>query len=294
VGLQSITFQWTDDTKATWYNLFVRDQFFNTWVNNWYQKGNSVMSCNGATCDVTINLPFWEVNYTWSIQAYGPGGSNWKDTPENFVVTYTDGVQPTGLAETLDFATGMPSVLTWIKDSNVTWYQVYVTGTSTSTAGVWLNKWYQASTICPTNCSVSVSTLPFLVGNYDWFVNAYAPGGGGGWSVADPFTVSTLTLAAPALQLPSDNAFFATTSVTFQWSAVNQADWYTLEVKGNNGQVYTTLWFSASVCNVGVCTANTVLSNELLINGTWRVRGYRNVGGIFGSWSVSRKISILS
>lgn len=295
VGLQSVRFQWSDDNKANWFNLIVTQQSSGTWVNAWYLKSNPAMTCNGTTCEVTINMGFWETTYHWRVHALGGGGEAWSPAgATTFAVSYPDGVTPAGLSETIDVGTGMPTALTWNKDDAVTNYQLFLVGTSPSSAGTWLNAWYIPSAVCnDTTCSVSITHLPFVAGGYQWYVNSLAPGGGGGWSAPKNYTISNVTLPAPSLELPADDAFFATNNVQLQWTSVNQADWYVVEIKGSTGQVYSTHWFAASACNVSSCIGNVVLSNELLIGATWRVRGYRNFGSVFGNWSVSRNISIL-
>lgn len=274
------SFTWNDDSKAIWYNLYIENAS-GILHNQWYQKGNSAVSCSG-TCSVNLALSYPNGNHTWRVQAYGSGGGTWSG-PNAFTVNLTTPTTPTGLGETI--TSGIPTTYEWNNDSNAIWYNLYIQGPS----GVILNGWYQKSNpalTCNSTCSINPK-LAYTNGNYTWYVQAYSAGGGT-WSAPRNFNVNIGTPPTTTLLNPANNTITPNATVAFQWNEVTIATWYFIELKNSQGVVVGSQWVGHTACDGGTCTVNITVP---ITAATWRVRTYNALG--FGSWSSTHNITIL-
>jgi glucose/arabinose dehydrogenase len=284
------TYSWDKITGATWYRLYVSGPS-GVVLDQWYQASSICPS----TCSVTSPL-LGGGTYSWYVQTYGPGGYGpWSNTvgsviqPVRFSTTTTlsaaTSLSPGTVnpATPTDIGTNYTPTYSWDKIASATWYHLYVSGPS----GVVLDQWYQASSICPSTCSV---TSPLLGGGtYSWYVQTYGPAGYGPWSnttgsVIQPVRFTTATPAIPAgatLTLPTPGATTASHIPTYTWTKVDMATWYHLYVKGPGGVVVKDQWYqSSSVCIGATCT----VVSPTLESGfhTWWIQTYNAAG--YGPW----------
>jgi hypothetical protein len=283
-------YSWDKIAGATWYRLYVSGPS-GVALDQWYQASSICPS----TCSVTSPL-LGGGTYSWYVQTYGPGGYGpWSNTsgsviqPVRFSTTTTlsaaTSLSPGTVnpATPTDIGTNYTPTYSWDKITGATWYRLYVSGPS----GVVLDQWYQASSICPSTCSV---TSPLLGGGtYSWYVQTYGPAGYGPWSntsgsVIQPVRFTTATPAIPAgatLTLPTPGTTTASHTPTYTWTKVDMATWYHLYVKGPGGVVVKDQWYQASsVCVGATCT----VVSPTLESGfhTWWIQTYNAAG--YGPW----------
>jgi hypothetical protein len=249
------TFQWTNDQQnATWYRLYI-NRGSAIYVNTWYEKGNSIMSCT-STCTVVIDgLDLVDGSYTWYVQATGPGGSPWS-AKESFVIDYSPPAIPNPLTEILG-ADGYPDGYSWPDDANATWFNLYVRKGASS---VWLNAWYKKGVTPGMVCAAGTCTVnhpfDFTNGSYSWFVRGYGPGGQT-WSAGKPFSVGyTAPIAPQNVSVTMTNNM----PTSFSWDAENNVQWYRLYVQSSAG-VWINSWHKkADICPDTTCSVNTSLA----------------------------------
>jgi putative multiple sugar transport system substrate-binding protein len=284
------TYSWDKIAGATYYHLYVSGPS-GVVLDQWYQASSICPS----TCSVASPL-LGGGTYSWYVQTYGPGGYGpWSNTvgsviqPVRFSTTTTlsaaTSLSPGTVnpATPADIGTNYTPTYSWDKITGATWYRLYVSGPG----GVVLDQWYQASSICPSTCSV---ISPLLGGGtYSWYVQTYGPAGYGPWSntsgsVIQPVRFTTATPAIPAgatLTLPTSGATTASHTPTYTWTKVDMATWYHLYVKGPGGVVVKDQWYqSSSVCIGATCT----VVSPTLESGfhTWWIQTYNAAG--YGPW----------
>jgi hypothetical protein len=255
------TFEWNEVSGMTWYRFYISKPS-GVVLDTWYEKGNSIMSCNGATCAVTPLLGLTNGSYTWYIRGWAHSGySDWSSVG-NFSVNLPAPNAVTIITPT-DTTTSTTPYITfeWNHDSNAAWYQVLVNGAAT---------WYDSPTYCTTTCT---STKSFANGNYSWKIRAYGPGGYGNWSADMTFTLDVPTPAIVTKTAPAESSTLTTTNVTFQWDHDPNASWYQFNVAG------VSTWYDAAIYCTTVCTFNKTLGNG---NYKWYVRAYGP--GNYGGW----------
>jgi hypothetical protein len=172
--------------------------------------------------------------------------------------------------------------------NTATYYQLYVVGP----AGVALNQWYQASSICnDTTCSVVSPTLGG--GVHTWYVLTYNSMGVGPWSLATNFS-TTIPTAPAAVDLrdsltnPVDGQDLDTNyNPAFTWKKVDMATYYRLYIIAPAG-VALDKWYQTSViCNDTTCSVSDVTLGGG--NHTWYVMSYNSAG--YGPWSLATNFS---
>jgi hypothetical protein len=117
---------------------------------------------------------------TWNSAGYGPwsSGMNFNTTIPT-VPTAATLVSPTGSGGS------NPPVYTWNKVTGVTWYYVWVNGSS----GNVFKQWYEASAVCGlSTCSVTQPSS-LANGSYVWWVQTWNSAGYGPWSSSLNFSI---------------------------------------------------------------------------------------------------------
>ncbi len=179
-----------------WYGVWIGDKA--TSKQSLYAWYPATDASTGATtgqgiCDVitnvcTLPVDVWLPNstYSWWMTYWGPtatdNGSYWNET--TFTVEFpapSPTINRTG-------PTGSPaSGITWERDPNVLWYNVYLNLGDPQNRLV-TNQWYDATEICDETTCTLTFTGGLPSGNYDWWMQAWGPGGFVSWTVNNGFT----------------------------------------------------------------------------------------------------------
>jgi hypothetical protein len=183
VASSNPTFQWTGNTKATQYKLWVGKADGTLVFSKWYTP--DVAGCSSDTsCVITESTPINLSNggYTWYIKSWDSGGSAWS-AKMNFTVTAI----LTGPSGTI--TTGNPT-FQWTGITTATYYKLWV-GKADGT--LVFSKWYtptDAGCSSDTSCVITEST-PINLGSgaYRWYIKSW-DSGGSAWSAGMNFTVS--------------------------------------------------------------------------------------------------------
>jgi uncharacterized protein YkwD len=174
VQAQGNRLSWQHDTDASWYNVVVKND--TRTVHDEWHDATTICASN---CEVNVLLV--NGDYTWELQAWGPGGFGQTRT-RNFSISFApagnvEGRTPTG-------SSGGQVALGWSAASDGAWYHVYLMGPN----GFLLNRWYEGLSVCSSgNCTIETQTLP--AGNYSWWSAAWGPGGMGNYTETT-FTVN--------------------------------------------------------------------------------------------------------
>ena len=157
-----------------------------------------------------------------------------------------------------------------------------------NTAGVpVLQSWYAATQACSgETCSVTPA-VSLERGDHTWWVQARNASGTGPWSAGMGFTVGNLP-GAPTLTSPSGPG--QSTTPTYSWNAVADADDYYLWVNNAAGVAVVQSWHSAaSACSAATCS---VTDATPLARGyhTWWIQA-RNGSGT-GPWSAGMGFTV--
>ncbi len=143
------------------------------------------------------------------------------------------------------------------------------------------------------NLSDTTFTLANVLspGDYYWRVKAKNQFGSGDWSSFSSFTItSSLSLpATPTLLYPADNTeiFDTTTTISFEWSRINDAFYYVLEISNSNQ--FDSILIQQ---DFNVDTTFILITSLSIGEYFWRVKAVNSVGS--GDWSNYFKFIIKS
>jgi len=163
------------DESAAWYHIWIGTPDFETVYFNWIPAPDS---CNDAlTC--TLYPPAYPNSgtYIWYIQSWGAAGFNNNDPtswqgPFDLDLTYDAPGRVEGLTIT-------PSTQTfdWTWDESASWYNVWI-GTPDPEFEQKHFDWHMARELgCESGiCRLKLDEV-FEAGEYNWYVQAYGPGG---------------------------------------------------------------------------------------------------------------------
>lgn len=289
-----IKFQWTDHPNAAWFGVVVTDAANTTqYLNQWYQKGNSALNCNGTTCTLVPNLYLANGSYKWYVAAYGASGqstggiSGYREATLNINLSPTN--PPTIGLSPKDITFGDTYTQSWQtyswKAVSAAWYELYIA----DTAGVMVHQqWYRASDVCSgVTCSVARQDYQHSVnGTYTWWVRAWNSAGnsvGGpvnnGWNGPHAYTYATTITAAPTQSAPKNT--ITTGHPTYTWTLNSgSAMWYELYIaRADSGEVMHQQWYQTGNCPTKPCIRSVTPQIELLDgNYVWYVRGWNQAG----------------
>jgi CSLREA domain-containing protein len=278
-------FTWTPSVRATAYVLSISNatgtvfqQTYDSWFYYWTNTG----LCVGNQCKVLDPIQLWNGSYTFSVQAYGPGGfSTWNtqafsvnEAPPAKAVLFN----PAGVVTTFT------PTFSWSVATRATSYILSITGPD----GVVITQQYDSIYYCGGSCAVVPPNLDLLNGNYTWKIQSYGPGGYGPWSNTLSFTVDVPPPVAPILNYPV-GTITNTNNPQYIWQEANNANYYYLWVDGPHGNVTSVMVYASDICSGGWCyyTPETLLSNATY---TWQVQA-QNPGG-YGEWSSGASFTI--
>lgn len=238
------TFVWSDVAGTTWYHFYLTSPT-GVILDAWYDKTNSILSCNGATCTVSPPVTLVNGSYTWYVAALVAGGNSDWSAPTNFTL---DVPAPGAITKTApahqSTVTTTNVTFTWNHDPNTVWYNLAM-GTT--------NTWYAAASVCTSTCTVN-QTLSN--GNYVWYVQPWGPGGLGSWG-----SPSSFTLEIPKPGIITKTAPIGTiTDPTpdFSWQKDANSIWYHVVITTPSGSALYDLWYADStVCTGGNCSISS-------------------------------------
>ncbi len=270
-------YEWDDDTKATWFNLYISGPS-GVIHNAWYTRSGSALTCNGTTCSINPSLSYPNGNYTWYVQAVGSGGSKWS-APKPFVVNRPAPNVPTNLDVTM--VNGTPTTYTWDDDVYATYFHVIITG-PTSTL---LNEWYlttnPALTCAANTCALSPA-INYTNGNYSWKVQAYGPGGLSAESAPDLFTINE---PAPATPSNLHVTFTDGLPTSFEWDDDVNADYFSIYMTNSSGVVLNKK-YARSDTELTCDGTDCVLTPSFFFNNgnhTWYVQAISPGGNVWSA-----------
>ncbi len=273
------TYTWNKASTAIWYRLYVSGPS-GVVLDQWYEAASV---CNTTTCTVASptlggGAHAWYVQ-TWNSAGYGPWSNNSQAT--NFSTTIPTPPAAAVLTAPIgNIGTNYNPTYTWNKVNTAIWYRLYVSGP----AGVVLDQWYEAASVCnTTTCTVASPTLGG--GAHAWYVQTWNSAGYGPWSNNGQATNFNTTMptppAAAVLTAPIGN-IGTNYNPTYTWNKVNTAVWYRLYVSGPSGVVVLDQWYAAAnICNTTTCT----VSSPTIGGGAhaWYVQTWNSAG--YGPWS---------
>jgi hypothetical protein len=293
---------WDDDAKADRYGVYVGPSLNNVGpvFFQWFEKATSDdMTCDAGTCTLTIPMDAYFPSggsYDVYITAEGAdgqsqGGIQGYAGPETFSLPTTAPAMLTSTQmTTLNADSGTPT-LSFTAPTGATWYQVWIGTSAFETRFI---QWFSAAQLgCMGGGTCTVEPTVYLEnGSFEWWVQAYGPGGittnaSAGWGGPAPITVDAPALIAPAPQAPVDNTVVTSTpALTF---AHTNGEWYEVWV-GSADYTVTELvqWFHKDElgCEGGTCTVDLSALSVTLTPGAkaWTVRAYNPSGA--NDWSL--------
>ncbi len=175
-----------DDPNMEWLQVYVGTPNFVLIHLDWYKK--TTMSCNGLTCQFMLDYYVQNGDFVVYVQPWGfghysdQGLSGWfGPIPFSFYQDQPDPVQM--LSVTMN---GNSAHLTWSSSNNASFYQVWF-GTLTPFNPLSQN-WYTAETVgCKSGgtCSLTLTLNLNYGSTYNWYVQAWGPGGFSIGGIAD-------------------------------------------------------------------------------------------------------------
>ncbi len=197
------TFSWQKVSGATWYYLWVNNSSGNIY-KQWYPSSSV---CGSTTCSVTP-ISISPGSHRWWVQTYGSGVYGpWSSSLTFTLLNNNPGTvtlyAPSGAT------TDTTPTFTWSRDSNATWYQIWV---SNSAGTKLFSQWY---TSAQAGCSSASSTVCFITpgtvsnSSYIFWVQTYGNGLYGPWSAPSYFQV--VTVSTQVTEEGMENAMASTT-----------------------------------------------------------------------------------
>ncbi len=160
----------------------------------------------------------------------------------------------------------------WNAVAEATWYHIVATRVG---QGSYMEKWVQAPA---TNWQSSVE---FVGGDYNWWIQGWSPAGFGPWSDAVAFTIPSMQPSAPSLVSPTGGVAVAAGDVAYQWEHDTRATWYQHWYRREGGDA-TSSWYEAASLVVGGRATLNISGNRWGVY-DWYVRGWGPDG--MGDWS---------
>lgn len=301
------TFSWQESNEtATYYELVVYTAGWATKIHQqWYQRGNSAMTCGSGTCSVTPSMVLTNQNYIWGVRAYNPSGYSVGGTGGYATATIDmlgAGFTAPNAANLVGFQAFNVEVdsvddpfFQWNDIANANYYELYI---NNSAGTVLHQQWYPRTDICGGGtCIAHPANLYFVNGNYGFYVRAYGPAG---FSVGGPFNNgyngTTLVVGAPSIAnqrptnlTPLHNATTTDPTPDLGWDQPSSgvATWFRVYVtNASTGVVVIDQWKHYNT--LGCFTENDDclwLNSANLPNGiyNWWVQGYNSAG--YSLWS---------
>jgi hypothetical protein len=253
------TFQWTGNTKATQYTLWVGKSDGTLIFQKVYNTAETGCSTD-TSCEITVGsldtpLNLGNGTYRWYINSSDAGGSAWSarmDFAVGSILTAPSGA----------ITTGNPA-FQWTGNLRSTYYKLWL---GTADGSPIISKWYSpddAGCSSDTSCEITLDPLLNLSnGSYNWYVKSWDPQGSI-WSARMGFTLGSMLIA------PNDT--ITTGNPTFQWTGNLKATHYKLWIGRADGTTLSSTWYSSEAAGCGTDTSCEVTPASLnLSNGTYR------------------------
>ncbi len=193
------TFFWQGMEHATWYEVWVGqsngDGSYSTTYRQWHLAAS--LGCeNAEQCRLDAEVDLANGTYEWAVRNWGPGGYNNNDPNVwSAVEAFTVGASTPGIPDPgtpVSIASTSQPLFTWSSVEDASWYQLWFGTPDNPESGA--TQWYTARQLgcveAGTVCSVSFPGVIWPMGNYQWAIQAYSPGGLGEWSGIVFFSVS--------------------------------------------------------------------------------------------------------
>jgi subtilisin family serine protease len=296
------TFSWDDDTLATHFELYVASPTGALLFNQWFEKGNSDMTCNAGTCSVYPGVLLSNGLHNWYVRAYGSGGYSVggnngyaeaaidlnlpEPDADDFDVANTFQVLELDPLDDLD-----QPLFVWNDIDNANYYELYIN--DITTGAIIFNQWLRRSEInCSTNCIFQIPDYYFTVGTYGFYVRAYGPAGfaingidGSGYN-GDTFAVRVSTPNFNEQRPFNLTRVPPETDPTplLQWAHIDGATWYRVYMVDSQDNVVFDQWKQYASGCATTCSWPNIVN---LDTGTyrWWVQGYGAAG--YTLWSDS-------
>jgi len=283
-------YSWNALENATDYFLWVKDRANANVIRTWYTSA----ICSGGVCTVTPSTALSPGAFKWWVQAKNSYGTG----PWSAAMSFDVGVLgPPGVASLLaplgTITTDTPA-FQWSAASGAVDYQLWVDGQGSNR----VKKWYSAAAAgCGAGGTCTVSPgVALPVGSFTAWVQARNGAGTGLWSAGATFTVSTsgvvVPTGVPTLAAPAGS--IATTSPTYQWSAVENATRYWLWVDGPSGNVVKTVYTAAQAACTEITAECAIAPSVTLVPGNykWWVQAQNTSGN--APWSGAKTFIVQS
>jgi fibronectin type 3 domain-containing protein len=255
------TLRWQADSVATAYRLEVSTDGFAT----------TIQSYEGTETSHTLDSLAYETSYSWRVRATNEAGDGeWSEA-----WAFTTQVEPVGqitLSSPSNESTGvtLTPTLSWSEDANSESYTIQV-----STDGF-------ESFVVNESLTETSFTSPELGYNteYSWRVRGTNTSGDGDWSEVWNFTTFS-QLQTPTLLNPRDGQLDVGTATDFDWSDVENALGYNLEV--STASDMSTIVFTSDT----ISTSDYIITESLAQNQLhyWRVKAISNNPMQSSEWS---------
>jgi len=299
------SFVWKEDSKATWYRLYVQEKDGPYKFTQWYEiEDNSgkypEVSCDSGSCTVTLDEAIIAGTYTWWVRGWNDDGNgDWSDGMEFTVEPVTPAkislTSPSGeiVGAVTDFA--------WEPEGTASWYYLFIQSADKSYK---FTQWYEIednSARYPEAACDGVSCNITLdqglgAGSYTWWVMGWNSNGNGDWSDGMTFTVDDNTPAKIELTAPSGQ--MQGTVDTFSWEPEASANWYYIFIQSADKSYKFTQWYEIednsakypeAACD-GVSCHITLDQGLGAGSYTWWVMGWNSNGN--GDWSDGMVFSV--
>ena len=256
-------FSWDAVPNATWYKVWI-ERNGETYVKEWVQAS--------TTWQPAANLP--DGDYTWWVKTWNAEGNGPWSAPGAFQIAgnipgapgATTPISPSGLI------TNPQPTFSWNAVTNATWYKVWIDKDGAKYSADWIEgstSWQPAEALLP--------------GIYTWRVKTWGPNGTGPWSDTEIFVIDFIDSNLPAAtSLLVPTGLITNPQPQFQWTAVENASWYKIQIN-RNGEVHTLEWINGA-------TAWTPAADLPAGDYTWWVKTWNEEGN--GPWSAEKTFTV--
>ena len=143
----------------------------------------------------------------------------------------------------------------WQSDPNAGWYHLYVLEND----GRVFDQWTNAIDVCAgLTCTFNGTSLSN--GSYQWWMNAWSPGGEGAWDLNPmAFQVTASVPQKVTILSPVSNSTFPAGTNMMQWQHTDTASWYYLKLQSANETIVDGWHDSLDVCTGDLCILDVTL-----------------------------------
>ncbi len=176
---RTLTFVWSRDIGATWYNLRLYSTTTDYKVSAWYEiedndPNSPEVSCQDGTCSVTFDFTVSNGSYEWQVRGYNDAGNgDWTDPAGVLVQGDTSPPSPASLVSPFSAIRRAPDntvMFQWNGDDNTTWYRLYI---QDSTSTKYFAEWYEASDVCTDGSCAKSPEVQFNLESYTWWIRSW-------------------------------------------------------------------------------------------------------------------------